>query len=137
LPAHPVTRSLALPPSIPRRSRLRLEDPRTGKQIEATVPSVAVRVLAEVLSQMAEGNPVTLVSLQAELSTQQAADLLGVSRPYVVKLLEKGTIPFRKVGEQRRVRYRDLLRYMEEYQAQARAALDEMTAEAQRLGLYE
>jgi excisionase family DNA binding protein len=77
------------------------------------------------------------VPLQAELSTQQAAELMGVSRPYFVKLLEQGRIPFRKVGEQRRVRYQDLLRYLEEYQREAAAAVSEMSAEAQRLGFYE
>ena len=86
---------------------------------------------------MADGHLVTLVPLQAELSTQQAAELMGVSRPYFVKLLEQGEIPFRKVGEQRRVRYQDLLRYLDEYQRTATTALAEMTAEAQALGLYE
>ena len=75
--------------------------------------------------------------LHAELSTQQAADLFNVSRTYFIKLLEQGKMPFRKVGEQRRVRYQDLLTYMAEYQAAASSALDEMSAEAQRLGLYE
>lgn len=116
---------------------LRLENQQTGEQIEATVPAVAVRVLAQILAKMAEGHPVTLVPLQAELSTQQAAELLGVSRPYFIKLLEAGKMPYRKVGEQRRVRYADLLRYIQEYRQAATAALDEMAAEAQRLGLYE
>jgi excisionase family DNA binding protein len=116
---------------------LHLENPQTGQSIEATIPAVAVRVLAEVLARMAEGKAVTLVPLHAELSTQQAADLMGVSRPYFIKLLEQGKMPFRKVGEQRRVLYQDLLCYIEEYQKAAHAALDEMVAEAQRLGLYE
>jgi len=116
---------------------LHLENPRTGQSIEATIPAVAVRVLAEVLVRMAEGKAVTLVPLNAELSTQQAAELLGVSRPYFVKLLEQGKMPFRRVGEQRRVLYQDLLAYIEEYQREAHAALDEMTADAQRMALYE
>lgn len=116
---------------------LRIENPKNGQQIEAVVPAAAVQVLAEALARMAEGQPVTLVPLQAELSTQQAAELMGVSRPYFVKLLEQGRIPFRKVGEQRRVRYRDLLRYLEEYQQHALAAVTELSAEAQELGIYE
>lgn len=115
---------------------LHLENPQTGQYVDATIPAVAVRVLAQVLARMAEGKAVTLVPLHAELSTQQAADLLGVSRPYFIKLLEQGKIPFRKVGEQRRVLYQDLLCYIDAYQNAAHAALDEMTAEAQRLGLY-
>jgi excisionase family DNA binding protein len=116
---------------------LRFADPRSGEEVEATLPAAALRVLAAALAQMAEGHPVTLVPLQAELSTQQAAELMGVSRPYFVKLLEQGRIPFRKVGEQRRVRYQDLLRYLEEYQRDAVAAVSEMTAEAQGFGLHE
>ncbi len=117
--------------------KLKLENPQTGQVIEATVPAVAVRVLAEVLAKMAEGKAVTLIPMHAELSTQQAADLLGVSRPYFVKLLEQGKMPFRKVGEQRRVLYQELLTYIENYQKAAHAALDEMTADAQRTGLYD
>ncbi len=116
---------------------LHLENPHTGQKIDAIIPSAAVRVFAEVLAKMAEGRAVTLVPLHAELSTQQAAELLGVSRPYFIKLLEQGKMPFRKVGEQRRVLYQDLLRYMEAYQKAAHAALDEMTAEAQSMGLYD
>lgn len=86
---------------------------------------------------MADGQPVTLVPLQAELSTQQAAELIGVSRPSFVKLLEQGRLPFRKVGEQRRVRYRDVLRYIDPYRQQALAAVTELSAEPQELGIYE
>lgn len=116
---------------------LRLENPQTGQQMETTVPAEAVRVLVDVLARMAKGQAVTLIPLHAELSTQQAADIMNVSRPYFIKLLEEGKMPFRKVGEQRRVRYQDLLCYMEAYQRAAHAALDEMAAEAQSLGLYE
>jgi len=116
---------------------LRFADPRSGEQIEATVPAAAMRVLVEALGQMAAGRPVTLVPLHAELSTQQAAELMGVSRPYFVKLLEQGRIPFRRVGEQRRVRYQDLLLYLDEYERAAAAAASQMTMDAQDLGLYE
>lgn len=116
---------------------LRLANPQTGQQIETTLPAMAVRVLADVLARMAQGQAVTLIPLHAELSTQQAADIMNVSRPYFIKLLEARKIPFRKVGEQRRVRYQDLLCYMEAYQKAANAALDEMTAAAEDMGLYE
>ncbi len=79
----------------------------------------------------------TLVPLKAEFSTQQAAEMIGVSRPYFIKLLEQGKIPFRKVGEQRRVRSADLSSYIRAYQQQATAALDGMAADAQALNLYE
>ena len=115
---------------------LRFENPQTGQQIETTVPAVAVWVLADALARLAEGQTVALTALHAELSTQQAADLMNVSRPYFIKILEEGKIPFRKVGQQRRVRYQDLRRYMTAYQTAANMALDEMTAEAERMGLY-
>ena len=117
--------------------RLRLEDQQTGAEVEATVPRVIVRLIAEALSQMAGGKSVSLILLEAEVSTRQAAELLGVSRPYLVKLLERGEIPHRKVGEQRRVRYKDILAYTQAYQQKATAALDEMAAAAQHLKLYE
>lgn len=116
---------------------LRIENGQTGHQIQTTVPAGAVRVLVEVLSLMAQGNPITLIPLEAELSTQQAAELIGVSRPFFIKLLEAGKLPHRKVGEHRRIRYQDLVAYMEAQKTARNIALDEMTAEAQRLGLYE
>jgi excisionase family DNA binding protein len=116
---------------------IRLVDPHGGAELVATIPAAAVRVLTQALAEMAEGRPVTLVPLQAELSTQQAAELLGVSRPYFVKLLEQEQIPYRKVGEQRRVRYEDLRRYLSAYEQAGVAAASQMVAEAQELGLYE
>ncbi len=114
----------------------RIENKQTGQNIETTIPSAAMRILADVLARMADGQSVTVIPLHSELSTQQAADILNVSRPYFIKLLEEGKMPFRKVGEQRRVRYQDLLSYMEVYQHAASAALEEMTSDAQRIGLY-
>ncbi len=116
---------------------MRLEDRRTGQQVETSVPAAALRLLTSALARMAEGRAVTLLPLDADLSTQQAADVMGVSRPYFVKLLEAGKIPFRKVGSQRRVRVDELHRYMATYQREAVRALEELTAEAQRMGLYE
>ena len=94
------------------RLTLRLEDPQSGNTVEVSVPAAALRLLAKALASMAEGQSVTLLPLAADLSTQQAADLLGVSRPYFVKLLEEGRMPFRKVGAQRRVRLEVLRRYI-------------------------
>jgi excisionase family DNA binding protein len=115
---------------------LHLVNPATGERLEASVPTVAVRLLSEVLSNMARGHPVTLMPLRAELSTQQAADLLGVSRPYFVKLLEQGKIPFRKVGEQRRVLYSDLAAYSEREREERHRGLDELVALSEEMGLY-
>ena len=112
-------------------ARLRVID--GGKDI--TVPVSALHLLVDILTQMAEGNAVTLVPIHAELTTQQAADFLNVSRPYFVKLLERGEVPFRKVGTRRRVQFRDLLDYQRQFSEKTRKAADELTAEAQALRL--
>ena len=77
-----------------------------------------------------------MVTTDTELTTQQAAELMHVSRPYLVKLLDQNKMPSRKVGVRRRVRLEDVLHYMNESGDAASNALDEMAAENQRLGLY-
>jgi excisionase family DNA binding protein len=100
-----------------------------------TVPRAAFELFVRILGEMANGNAVTIVPVHAELTTQQAADLLNVSRPYMVKLLEEGKIPCRMVGTRRRVRFEDLVRYKQQDEAERQTVVDELTAEAQRLGL--
>ena len=81
-----------------------------GKGEAVPLPVEAVNFLFEILSEMAAGNAVTIIPTQAELTTQQAADLLHVSRPFMVRLLESGTIPFHKTGTHRRVSFSDLMK---------------------------
>jgi excisionase family DNA binding protein len=100
-----------------------------------TLPKSAARLLYRILTEMAFGNTMTLVPVPAELTTQQAADLLNVSRPFLVKLLEEGQIPYRTVGTYRRVRFDDLMAYKKQIDEKRLKTLDELTAQAQELNM--
>ncbi|WP_100447358.1 helix-turn-helix domain-containing protein [Glycomyces xiaoerkulensis] len=98
------------------------------------LPRPAVTLFAQILAQLAEGRGVSVIPSQAELTTQQAADLLGVSRPYLIGLLEGGDIPHRKVGRHRRVALSDLLVYKRTDDEKRREAADDLGALGQELG---
>ena len=104
-----------------------------AKTIE--LPAPAVRLLQRVLAEMSAGNAVTLIPVRAELTTRQAADILNVSRPYLIGLLEQGKIPYRKVGTHRRIRFLDLTDYRRRMDMESRQALEKLAAEAQELNL--
>jgi len=106
-----------------------------GCQQPIDVPVAALRLLVDILAQMGQGNAVSLVPVHAELTTQQAADFLHVSRPFLVQRLERKELPFRRVGTHRRIAFRDLLAYREKMQQKSRDAADELAADAQELGM--
>lgn len=100
-----------------------------------TIPIGALRLLVEILTQMAKGNVVSIAPVKKELTTSEAAEILNVSRPYLVDLLESGKIPFRKVGTRRRVLYQDLMEYKNRIDAQREQTLAQLTAQAQELNM--
>jgi excisionase family DNA binding protein len=115
---------------------MRVQVAASGHEV-ATVdlPQAAAHLLTEMLKEMAAGNAVTLVPVEVELTTQQAADLLNVSRPYLVGLVSNGTLPARMVGNQRRLPLKDVLAYKAATRAKRREALRELAALDQELGL--
>ena len=99
------------------------------------LPMAALQLLREILSELADGNAVKVVPVHAELTTQEAADLLNVSRPYLVKLLETGKLAFHKTGKHRRIRFDDLMSYKQARDENSRQALDALATEAQELSM--
>jgi excisionase family DNA binding protein len=87
------------------------------------------------LTEIGQDNALSIIPIHAELTTQEAADVLNISRPFLVRLLEKGDIPFHKIGTQRRVRYQDVIAYKKRIDAERRQALDELAAQAQELNM--
>lgn len=99
------------------------------------IPQKAFSLLITILKNMAEGKSITLLPSDAQVTTQQAADLLKVSRPHLVKLLEQGEIPFRKAGTHRRIALKDLLAYDEKLKKARRENLNFLAKQAQELNL--
>lgn len=106
----------------------------SGSQ-RVTVPVSALRMLVEILTQIGAGNSVSIIPIHAELTTQEAADLLNVSRPFLIGLLDDKVIPHHKTGSHRRIRYQDVVAYKERIDADRKESLDELTKQAQELDL--
>ena len=119
----------------PRKSlKVRIESENEPEE-SFSIPIRAFRLLNGILTEMAKGNAVTLIPIHAELTTQQAADILKVSRPFLIEQLEKGNLPFRKVGTHRRVMFKDLMEYKRTMDHNRLEALEELSAIDQELGL--
>lgn len=102
---------------------------------EVVVPVQAFELFVEILGHMAAGKAVTVMPINHELSTQEAADVINVSRPHLIKLLEEGKIPYRTVGTHRRVRFEDLKRYRDDDDQRRKKVIDQLAADAQADGL--
>lgn len=103
---------------------------------QAPLPEEVYRVLIKVVEALREGKVITVVPLTQRLTTQEAADVLGVSRPTLVKLLTEGKIPYDQPGRHRRILFSDLLSYVDQRRGERTAALDRMTEEASAAGIY-
>ncbi len=106
-----------------------------GEEIE--LPLSVFQVLRQIIYHMMRGRAISIVPINKELTTQEAADILNVSRPYFVKLLEEGKLPFTVVGTHRRVRFKALMEYKLRYEAEQDRNLDKLTQLSEELGLYD
>ncbi len=106
-----------------------------GSDEVVIIPLKALQLLNSILSNMAQGRSIALMPTDAEVSTQQAAEILNVSRPHVIKLLEKGEIPHKKVGSHRRILLQDILKFESTFKSDRRKKLDSLAKEAQELNL--
>jgi excisionase family DNA binding protein len=107
----------------------------TGEHPAVEVPPAALKLIGQLLGVMSEGRPVVLMPTEQELTTVEAANFLNVSRPFVIKEMESGRLPHRKVGSHRRISMEDLLAYAQKMRAQQVKALDRMAKNARELGL--
>ena len=118
----------------PKKSlRVRIE-PENEPEESISIPVSALQLLNGILTEMAKGNAVTLIPVHAELTTQQAAQILNVSRPFLIEQLEKGVVPYRKVGTHRRIMFKDLMEYKQTMDRNRLNTLEELSAIDQELG---
>jgi excisionase family DNA binding protein len=114
--------------------KLRVEEHgRKGETV--TIPKTAFRLFVAILAEMANGNAVRIIPHQAELTTQEAAGLLNVSRPYLVRLLDGKCIPFHRVGTHRRILFKDVMAYKAQHRRARKDTLDRLSKLDQELGL--
>ncbi len=112
-----------------------IEIEETNEKIK--IPLTALRLLAKILKETSQGKPISIVPIATEITTQAAAELLGCSRPHLVKLLEKGEINFTKIGKHRRIKYQDVIDYKKKMKAEQRKLLIEIMKADEEIGLYD
>jgi len=120
--------------------QLRSENPEI--EIEETeekirIPISALKFLATILKEISRGNPISIVPIVTEITTQAAAEFLGCSRPHLVSLLEQGKIPFTKVGKHRRIKYEDIIKFKQEMKSMQRKKIQELMQMDEESGLYD
>lgn len=107
----------------------------TGRKIR--IPVSVLRLLVQILKEISQGNPVTVVPEATEITTQAASEVLGCSRPHVVRLLEEGKIPYTKVGKHRRIRYDDLMSFKKKMKVSQKKKLQDLMKLDEASGLYD
>ena len=122
--------SRALATDQPSELKVRLDD---GQEL--VLPKSATRLITHLLTEMAQGNAVTIIPIHGNLTTQEAADYLNVSRPHLVSLLEGGKIPFHMTGTHRRVRFQDLVTFKASSEKRRREIMEELAAQSQQEGM--
>lgn len=119
-----------------------LENESTEIEIEETkervkIPLKAMKLLNDILKAMGEGKPISIVPIATEVTTQKAAEILGCSRPHLVKLLEDGEITFTKVGKHRRILFEDILNYKNNMKKKQKNQIIDMMNFDEEIGLYD
>ena len=112
-----------------------IEIEETNERIK--IPLHALKLLAKILKETSQGKPISIVPLATEITTQAAAELLGCSRPHVVKLLEEGKINFTKIGKHRRIKYQDVVEYKKQLKGKQRKLLSEIMKADEESGMYD
>ncbi|MDJ0618275.1 MAG: helix-turn-helix domain-containing protein [Calothrix sp. MO_192.B10] len=128
--------------SIKELERILRQEPSPGKLVtskgeEIAIPKSVYQALLQVVHAMALGKAISIVTQEEEMTTQQAADFLNVSRPYLIKLLEQGEIPYIKVGSHRRVNFQDLMKYKEQRDMKRSQLLQQLIEISEEAGLYD
>lgn len=101
------------------------------------IPLNALKLLARILKETSQGKPISIMPIAAEVTTQAAAELIGCSRPHIIKLLDKGEIKYTKVGKHRRIQYQDVIKYKRKIKEEQRKLLIEMMKADEEAGLYD
>lgn len=138
----PIAATAGEQPDLDRLERLFAAEGNRGAKLvgprgeEIDVPESVYRILRQVIRALAHEQAVTVVPFHKRLTTQEAANLLGVSRPYLIGLLDRGEIPFTRTGSHRRIRFDDLMAYRKERDEKRRDGLARLTRLSQEAGLY-
>ena len=121
--------------NLSKKDTTEIEIEETSQKI--VVPTMALQLLTRILKDLGEGRPVQIVPIAAEMTTQAAAEMLGCSRPHVIKLLEQGKIPFTLIGKHRRIKYEHVMKYRKTMKDAQKRNLKDMMKDDEEAGLYD